>query len=135
MSKATVTRLFFGAIVALAVGLVVTLATVLAAIAGGVVMIGGPTVVTVDGDVFAESLPWLLIAALVFVLGEIAALTSWIGALLNTWQVEDKTWFAALLVLGLVSFGWVAMAAYVFAGPDATSPRVARPGVATESGT
>ena len=135
MSKATITRLFLGAIVALAVGLVVGLATVVTAIAGGVVTIGGPAVVSVDGEVFAESLPWLLIAALVFVLGEIAALTSWIGALLNTWQLEDKTWFVALLVLGLVSFGWVAMAAYVLAGPDAMSPRVARPGVATTSGT
>jgi hypothetical protein len=126
MSKAIVTRLFLGAVVALIVGFVLALATVVAGIAGGVVALGGPNVVTVDGEVFAESLPWLLIAALVFVLGEIAALTSWIGALLNTWQVEDKTWFAALLVLGLVSFGWVAMAAYVIAGPDATSPSVAR---------
>lgn len=134
MSKTTITRLFFGAIVALAVGLVVGLVTVVAAIAGGVITIGGPTVVTVDGEVFAESLPWLLIAALLFVGGEIAALASWIGALFNTWQLDDKTWFVALLVLGLLSFGWVAMAAYVFAGPDATSPRIARPGVATTSG-
>jgi hypothetical protein len=134
MSKTTITRLFFGAIVALAVGLVVGLVTVVAAIAGGVITIGGPTVVTVDGEVFAGSLPWLLIAALLFVGGEIAALASWIGALFNTWQLDDKTWFVALLVLGLFSFGWVAMAAYVFAGPDATSPRIARPGVATTSG-
>ena len=135
MSKATITRVFFGAIVALAVGLVLALVTAVAAIAGGVVAIGGPSVVTVDGEVVAESLPWLLIAAVVFAGGTIAALASWIGALLNTWQLEDKTWFVALLVLGLFSFGWVAMAAYVFAGPDATSPRIARPGVATTSGT
>jgi len=134
MSKTTITLLFLGAIVALAVGLVVALATVVAAIASGVITIGGPTVVTVDGEVFAESLPWLLIAALVFAGGSIAALASWVGALLNTWQLEDKTWFVALLVLGLFSFGWVAMAAYVFAGPDATRPGVARPGVATTSG-
>jgi hypothetical protein len=126
MSKSTVTRLFFGAIVALVVGLVVALATVVAAIPGGVVAVGGPNVVSFDGEVFAESLPWLLIAALVFAGGTVAALASWIGALLNTWQLEDKTWFVALLVLGLLSFGWVAMAAYVIAGPDATSPSVAR---------
>jgi hypothetical protein len=135
MSKSTVTRLFLGAILALAVGLVVALATVVAAIAGGVVAIGGPNVITVDGEVFAESLPWLLIAALVFAGGAIAALASWIGALLNTWQLEDKTWFVALLVLGLFSFGWVAVAAYVIAGPDSTTPGVARPGVATTAGT
>jgi hypothetical protein len=135
MSKATVTRLFFGAIAALAGGLVVALATVVAAIAGGVVTIGGSDVVSFDGQVFAESLPWLLIAALVFAGGTVAVLASWIGALLNTWQLDDKTWFVALLVLGLFSFGWVAMVAYVIAGPDATSPSVARPGVATTPGT
>jgi hypothetical protein len=131
MSKATVTRLFFGAIAALAVGLVVTLATVVAAIVGGVVAIGGPNAVSVDGQVFAESLPWLLIAVLILAGGTVAALASWIGALLNTWQLDDKTWFVALLVLGLFSFGWVAMVAYVIAGPDGTSPSEARPGVAT----
>jgi uncharacterized membrane protein len=45
---------------------------------------------------------------------------SWIGALLNTWQLEDKLWFAALLALGLLGFGVVAMIAYVVAGPDGT---------------
>jgi hypothetical protein len=134
MSRSTVTRLFFGAIVALAGGLVVALTTVVAAIAGGVVTIGGSNVVSFDGQVFAESFPWLLIAALALAGGTVAALASWIGALLNTWQLDDKTWFVALLVLGLFSFGWVAMVAYVIAGPDATRPNVARPGVATTPG-
>lgn len=131
MSKSTVTKLFFAAILALAVGLVMSLATVIAALAGGAVHIGGPNVVHVNGAAIVGALPWLLVAALVFAAGEIAALASWIGALLNTWHLEDKTWFVALLVLGLFSFGWVAMAAYVFAGPDATRPGMARPGVAT----
>jgi hypothetical protein len=135
MSKATVTRLYFGAIVALIVGFVVALGTAVAAIAGGLVALGGPNVISFEGRVFAESLPWLLIAALLLAGGTLAAVGSWIGAMLNTWQLEDKTWFVALLVLGLFSFGWVAMAAYVIAGPDATSPPVARPGVATTSGT
>jgi hypothetical protein len=38
--------------------------------------------------------------------------------LLNTSRLEDKAWFAALLVLGLISLGWVAMIAYVLRGPD-----------------
>ena len=44
------------------------------------------------------------------------------GALLNTAQLEDKTWFIVLLVLGLLSFGLVAMIAYVIGGPDGTGP-------------
>ena len=40
----------------------------------------------------------------------------------------------ALLVLGLFSFGWVAMAAYVIAGPDSTRPAEAARGIAAEPG-
>ena len=43
---------------------------------------------------------------------------SWIGALLNTSQVESKAWFIALLLLGIFSLGVFAMIAYVIAGPD-----------------
>jgi hypothetical protein len=45
---------------------------------------------------------------------------AWIGALFNTFRLDGKTWFVALLVLCLFSFGWVAMVAYVVAGPDST---------------
>jgi hypothetical protein len=134
MSKSTVTRLFFAAIAALAVGLVMSLATVIAALAGGVVHIGGPNVVHVDGAALVGALPWLLLAVLVFTAGEVAALAAWIGALLNTWQLDDKTWFVALLVLGLFSFGWIAMAAYVLAGPDARRQDTAHAAIATASG-
>lgn len=119
MSKASISRLFLAAVVAVAAGLAVALGSLVAAIAGGVVTIGGPSVVTVDGEVIAGSLPWLLIAALLAAGGAIAAVASWIGALLNTWQLEDKTWFVALLALGLVSLGWIATITYVIAGPDA----------------
>jgi hypothetical protein len=134
MSKPTVTRLFFGAIAALAVGLVMSLATIIAALAGGAIHIGGPSVVHVNAAAIAGALPWLLIAAVVFAAGAAGALASWVGALLNTWKLEDKTWFVALLVLGVFSFGWIAMAAYVIAGPDSTSREAAHPGVATASG-
>lgn len=131
MSKATVTRLFVLAILAVVAGFVVALATVLTALAGGVVTIGGPSVVTVNGGALAGMLAWLAIAALIAAGGAVAALASWIGALRNTVRLDDKTWFVALLVLGLVSFGWVAMVAYVIAGPDGTADAVADRAVAT----
>lgn len=118
MSKSTVTRLFVGANVAVVAGVVLALAAVVAALAGGVVAIGGPDVVTVDGDAFAGALGWLLLAALVIAGGVAVGVASWIGALFNTSRLEDKTWFVALLALGLLSFGWIAMVAYVVAGPD-----------------
>ena len=54
-----------------------------------------------------------------------AAIAAWVGALLNTSSLEDKTWFATLLVLGLVSLGWVAVIAYVLTGPDGTTRNAA----------
>jgi hypothetical protein len=84
MSKATITRIFIGAVLALVVGLIVATVTVVAAILDGVVTIGGPNVVTVDGGVFAGSLPWLVIAMLFSAGGSVAAVASWIAALLNT---------------------------------------------------
>jgi hypothetical protein len=51
---------------------------------------------------------------------------SWIGALVNTAQLVDKTWFIVILVLGLFSFGLVAMIAYVIAGPDGTAQTATR---------
>ena len=51
---------------------------------------------------------------------------SWIGALLNTWQLESKAWFLGLLLLGIFNFGFFAMVAYVIAGPDGTSARLPR---------
>ena len=131
MSKSTVTRLFVGAILAVVVGLVMALATVVAALADGAVRFGGPTVLTVDGETVAGALGWLLVAALVIAGGAIAALASWIGALLNTARLDDKTWFGFLLVLGLFSFGWPAMIAYVIAGPDGTSPAAGDRRIAT----
>lgn len=132
MSKTFVTRLFVGAVVAVAAGVVVALATVVSALAGGVVTLGGPTVLSVDGAAFAGALPWLVIASLVIAGGALAALASWIGALVNTFGLDDKAWFVALLVLGLFSFGWAAMVAYVVAGPDGTIDGRARSNV--ESG-
>ena len=49
-------------------------------------------------------------------------LSAWIGALVNTSALDDKTWFVILLVLGVLSFGFIPMLVYVLAGPDGTVP-------------
>jgi len=134
MSKTTVTRVFVGAFVAVVAGVVLGLAALLTAIAGGAVSIGGPEIVTVNGAAVAGTLVWLIIAKLLIAGGALAALASWMGALLNTAQLEDKTWFVTLLVLGLFSFGWIAMIAYVLAGPDGTRQSRTVPSVAAAPG-
>ena len=66
----------------------------------------------------------VVVGSLAILGGTVVAVVSWIAALVNTWQLEDKLWFAALLALGLLGFGVIAMIAYVVAGPDGTKQRV-----------
>jgi hypothetical protein len=131
MPKETVTRLFVGAIVASGVGLVLGFAALGAALATDAIDVGGSHVIDVNGGSGAwTALGLVIVGSLTILGGTIAAVVSWIGALLNTWQLEDKTWFASLLALGLLGFGVVAMIAYVVAGPDSTHEGVARPRIA-----
>lgn len=114
MSKPTITRLFVGAIVAVAAGLVLVLAAVWAAVASDV----------------AVTVTLVVVGSLAMIAGLVAGVASWIGALFNTAQLEDKTWFGSLLVLGLFSAGFLAMVGYVLAGPDGTAQGTAHAGVA-----
>lgn len=126
MSKTKITRLFVGSVLAVAGGVTVGLGALLVAIARGVVRLGGPDVIKLDDGALAGLLVWLAIASLVVAVGAVGAVASWVGALLNTFRLDDRTWFALLLVLGLCSFGWLAMAAYVLAGPDGTAQGTGR---------
>jgi len=128
MTKATVTKIF--------------LAGVLAAIAGGIVVLvtGG---IAYTNDVFTMNgqevvglrsgpLTWTLlgvglVGGLAMAAGAIAGLIAWIGALLNVSQLDSKVWFVVLLLLGLTNFGILGMIAYVIAGPDGSNRAVTRP--------
>ena len=130
MSKKGVTRLFVAAVVAVGVGLVLGVAALWAALASDAIDVGGSNFIDVNGGSGAWiALGLIIVASLAMLAGSVAAVVSWIGALLNTWQLEDKMWFAALLALGLLGFGVVAMIAYVFAGPDGTKQSAAPPGI------
>ncbi len=123
MSKKNVTRLFVGAIVAFAVGLVVGVAVLSAALASDAIDFGGDYFVEVNGGTGAWTvLGLVIVGSLVLLAATVAAVVSWIAALLNTWQLEERTWFWSLLSLGLFGFGVVAMIGYVIGGPDGTKP-------------
>jgi H+/Cl- antiporter ClcA len=125
MSKKTVTRLFVGAIVAVGVGLILGVAALWAALASDAIDLGGSDVIDVNGGSGAwTALGLVIVGSLAILAGSVAAVVSWLGALLNTWQLEDKVWFASLLALGLLGVGVVAMIAYVVAGPDGTKQSV-----------
>jgi hypothetical protein len=127
MPKATVTRFFIGGALAVIAGTVLAIAAVWVAIANDVFVMNGPDIVALQGSALAWSLLGLgTVGGVAIVAGSIAGLVSWIGALLNTSQLESKAWFIALLLLGVFSFGVIAMIAYVIAGPDGPTEAASR---------
>jgi hypothetical protein len=121
VSKAAVTTIFLGSVVAVIAGAVLAFAAVWIAYANGAFVMSGPDVVGIQSTPAAWTIVGLVVVACVAMMaGVVAGLVAWIGALLNTAQLEDKMWFIVLLVLGLFSFGLFAMIAYVLAGPDGT---------------
>jgi hypothetical protein len=135
MSKAAISRLFIGSIVAFIAGILLAGFAVIAAFANGGFVLEGPDVVGFNGTPFM----WWMVAVVIVggfavIGGAIAGLVAWIGALINTAQLVDKTWFILLLVLGLLSFGFFAMVAYVLAGPDGTRQHVPTTGQTVNAG-
>lgn len=135
MSKRAITRLIVIAIALTAAGAVLGTVAVIAALANGAISIGGPQVVTVDAESVAWAIAGLVAGSLLAGVGTMVAIAAWVGALLNTARLADKTWFGALLVFGVVSLGWVAIIAYALAGPDGTTaPPAQVAGTATAQG-
>jgi MFS family permease len=122
MSKATVTRLFIGAGLAMIAGAVLAVASVWTAIANDVFVTNGSDIVGLRGSAIGwASLGLGIVGVLAIAGGLIAGLVAWIGALLNSWQLESKAWFIGLLLLGVFNLGFFAMVAYLLAGPDSKS--------------
>jgi len=120
MSKTTVTRLFIGGVLAVLAGAVLAVAAVLIAIANDVFVMSGHDIVGLRWSALAWfTLGLGIVGALTMLGGFIAGLVAWIGALLNTWRLPSRAWFIALLLLGIFNLGFLAMIAYVIAGPDA----------------
>ena len=119
MSKASVTRIFTGSVLALAFGIVFSMVAALAMFAGGGFVTNGTDVTGVQSTPFAGAMILgFVVCGLSIVAGGLGLLVAWIGAVVNTAALPDKTWFVLLLVLGLLSFGFIATLIYVVAGPD-----------------
>lgn len=127
MSKATVTRLFIGGGIAVVSGAILAIVAIWAAISTDVFVMRGDDIVGLQGGALAWSLLAVaIVGGLAVAGGLIAGLVSWIGALLNTWQLESKAWFIGLLLLGIFNFGFVGMIAYLLAGPDGSAQAAMR---------
>ena len=126
MTKSNVTKLFMGSLIAIVAGVLLVALGFIAALATGTFVMQGPDV---TGFQLSSSAPaafgLAFIGLLGIVGGGIGQFVAWIGAVVNTSRLEDKTWFIVLLVLGLLSFGFVAMVVYILVGPDGTASRQA----------
>ena len=128
MTKTTVTRLFIGSAIAVIAGAILAVAAVWIAIENDVFILSGDDIVGLRWTAIAWAMLGLgIVGSLAVIGGMIAGLVSWIGALLNTSQLESKTWFLVLLLLGIFSFGVIGMLAYVIAGPDGARQQTASP--------
>ena len=131
MFKTTVTRLFIGSLLAFGAGAIVTMLAIALAIANDVFVMNGNDIAAIQGGAVAWALLGLaLLGGLAAAGGVIVGFIAWIGAVLNTWQLESKAWFVGLVLTGIFNFGFIAMIVYVIAGPDGKRTRTAQPATA-----
>ena len=123
MTKPVIIKVFVGSLIAVVGGVVLIVGGGVLALANGTLTMSGPDLTGFKPSAAGWSLIGLvLVGGLAAIGGAIGQFVAWIGAVINTSRLEDKTWFIVLLVLGLFSFGFVAMLVYVLAGPDGTQP-------------
>jgi hypothetical protein len=133
VSKSTITRTFVGSLVALAGGLILLVTAGGIAYANGNFIMDGADVVGVQSTPGGWALILLAVVGLLAMIGAvIAQFVAWIGAVINTSELQDKTWFIILLVCGLLSFGFIAMVIYLIAGPPDPQPRAVLPPIPTQ---
>ena len=100
-------------------GAIVAIVGVWIGVANDVFVMNGSDIVGLRGSAPAGlSLGLGIVGVIAIIGGMIVGLVAWIGALLNTWQLDSKAWFIGLLLLGIFNLGFFAMVAYVIGGPD-----------------
>jgi hypothetical protein len=128
MNKPTITKIWLGGLIGLALGLLIGGLGLGLMLAYGGGHTPAPTGSGYDFVPTVNAFFWMTIGMMVAgftvaAAGGVAQLAAWIGALVNTYQLEDKAWFIVLLAGGLLglSFGLIqfaVMIAYIVAGPD-----------------
>ena len=142
MTKSLITKVWIAGLAVFAAGIIV-------ALVGVFLMLGyGGTFTQVAGTNNYNFNPnidgffWVTIAIIVTggviaLIGSIGQFVAWIGGMVNSYALPDRTWFAVLLIGGVLSFafaplGFAAMLAYVIGAPDGTPYRQAQTPVTTQ---
>jgi hypothetical protein len=119
VTKSLVVKLFWGSIIGVVAGLVLIIVSGALAISNDIFIMNGPDVTGIKSGPLAWTLIGLMaLAGFVLLFAAVTHFVAWIGAVLNTAHLPDKTWFVVLLVVGLLGFVFIATIAYVIAGPD-----------------
>ena len=143
MTKRTITILWLVGIGVMIVGglLVLFSSLALAAHIGAATNNFQPGISYVPDTIFWPLVSFIILGCITVFCGIVVQFVAWIGAVINTNQLVDKTWFNVLLwsgiagiVLGLLTglgalIGWGVMIAYLIGGPDETAiePMLLRP--------
>lgn len=133
MTKSTITKTWVAGLIVLIAGLIVGGICLGLMLAYGGTFQPAPSgngsdfVPSLDAT-FWTTLTFMILGFTVAAAGGVVQLVAWVGALVNTYQLLDKTWFIILLAGGLIGFGFpligfAAMIAYIIAGPDGTAFR------------
>ena len=133
MSKSRITWLFVASLIAGIVGGILVNVGWFAN-PDDVFVRNGSAIVSVRETAAAAGLLGLgLVGALLMIGAAITGVIAWLGALLNTAQLERKRWFVAIAVLGVLNCGLLGVLAYVVAGPSATPHAGTAPAVTAAS--
>ena len=119
MTKSMIVKLFWGSLIGLVAGLVLMGITVALAISNHIFVMSGPDVTGIKSGALSWTLLGVMgLAVLLLLFAAVAHFVAWIGAVLNTAHLPDKTWCVVMLVVGLLGLVFIATVAYVIAGPD-----------------
>jgi hypothetical protein len=92
VTKALIVKLFWGSIIGLVAGLVLVGVTGVLAISNDIFVMSGPDVTGLKSGMLSWTLLGLLVlAVLILLFAAVAHFVAWIGAVLNTAQLPDKT--------------------------------------------
>jgi hypothetical protein len=119
MSKSTIAKLFTGSIAAVLVSVVLFVIAVGAILCTGTFVTSGGAITSFQiSSVTPLMIALLALGLAALAVGGVGLFIAWIGALVNTARLPDHFWFLLLLLLGVFSFGWIAVLVYLLAGPE-----------------
>lgn len=118
MSRSVIVKLFYGSLAAIALAIVLIAVAIGLVVATSSLLTDGPDVVGIQTPFGWAMVVVASLAVLLFIAASTAQLVAWIGALIETAPLENKTWFVVLLVTGILGFGLIAMLVYLLSEPS-----------------